>query len=153
MAIEVGNIPAFDKTPSVGLGLSLPFKSIATSGSDSIFNINYTSAEQVKFNLINWFLTNKGERVFDPNFGGGIPSYVFEQSGPSVLETIKKSVEDDIALVFPMVKLKEVICTESLDGHTIKIQIFYSVFSSVDQFIELSIANPLGSSPSNNTPY
>lgn len=52
-----------------------------------------------------------------------------------------------------MVKLKEVICTESLDGHTIKIQIFYSVFSSVDQFIELSIANPLDSSSNNNTPY
>jgi phage baseplate assembly protein W len=139
MAIEVGNIPAFDQTPSVGLGLALPFKSIAASGSDSIFKINYTSAEQVKFNMINWFLTNKGERVFDPNFGGGIPSYLFEQGGPQVLETIKKSIEDDIALVFPMVELKEVMVTESLDGHTIQAQIFYSVFSSVDQFIELNI--------------
>jgi len=139
MAIEIGNIPAFDQTPSVGLGLALPFKSLATSGSDSIFKINYTSAEQVKFNMINWFLTNKGERVFNPNFGGGIPSYLFEQSGPAVLETLKKSIEDDIALVFPMVELKEVIVTESLDGHTIQTQIFYSVFSSVNEFIELNI--------------
>ena len=139
MAIEVGNIPAFDQIPSVGLGLALPFKSLAISGSDSVFKINYTSAEQVKFNMINWFLTNKGERVFDPNFGGDISTYLFEQNGPSVLETLKKSIEDDITLVFPMVELKEVIVTESLDGHTIKAQIFYSVFSSVDQFIELNI--------------
>ena len=61
MAIKVGNIPAFDQYPTVGIGLSVPFQSTATSGSDAIFNINYTTAEQVKYNLINYFLTSKGE--------------------------------------------------------------------------------------------
>ena len=140
MAIEIGNIPAFDQTPSKGLGLALPFKSSATSGSDSVFKINYTSADQVKFNMINWFLTNKGERMFNPNFGGNLSSFLFEQSGPLVLENIKKSIEDDIGLVFPMVNLKEVMVTQNPDGYSINIKVFYSVFSSVDQFIELNIS-------------
>ncbi len=72
MAIEVGNIPAFDTNPSVGIGLAVPFQSAAVSGSDSVFKINYTTSEQVKYNMINWFLTNKNERVFNPNFGGDI---------------------------------------------------------------------------------
>lgn len=140
MAIEIGNIPAFDQSPSKGLGLALPFKSSAVSGSDSVFKVNYTSADQVKFNIINWFLTNKGERMFNPNFGGNISSFLFEQNGPLVLEAIKKSIEDDIGLVFPMVDLKEVMVTENPDGYSIKVEIFYSVFSSVDQFIELNIS-------------
>lgn len=139
MAIEVGNIPAFDQTPSTGIGLALPFKSAAVSGSDSVFKINYTTAEQVKFNMINYFLTNKGERVFNPNFGGNISSYLFEPNDPSTTEILKKGIEDDINLVFPMVKLKEVIATSDPEYNNIKIQIFYSVFSSLDEFIEFNI--------------
>jgi len=139
MAIEIGNIPAFDQDPVVGIGLALPFQSIAVSGSDSIFKINYTTAEQVKYNMINYFLTNKGERVFNPNFGGDISRYVFEPNDPSTTETLKKGIEDDIALIFPMVKLKEVIINASPEYSTIEAQIFYSVFSSLDEFIEFNI--------------
>lgn len=139
MAIEIGNIPAFDQDPIVGIGLALPFQSIAVSGSDSIFKINYTTAEQVKYNMINYFLTNKGERVFNPNFGGDISRYIFEPNDPSTTETLKKGIEDDIALIFPMVKLKEVIINASPEYSTIEAQIFYSVFSSLDEFIEFNI--------------
>jgi len=139
MAIEVGNIPAFDQTPSTGIGLALPFKSTAVSGSDSVFKINYTTAEQIKFNMVNYFLTNKGERVFNPNFGGNISNYLFEPNDPSTTEVLKKGIEDDINLVFPMVKLKEVIATSDPEFNNIKVQIFYSVFSNLDEFIEFNI--------------
>lgn len=139
MAIEIGNIPALDQNPVVGIGLAIPFQSTATSGSDSIFRINYTTAEQVKYNMINYFLTNKGERVFNPNFGGDISRYVFEPNDPATTEILKKGIEDDIKLIFPMVKLKEVIVTSDPEYHSITVQIFYSVFSSLDEFIEFNI--------------
>jgi phage baseplate assembly protein W len=139
MAIEIGNIPALDQNPVVGIGLAIPFQSTATSGSDSIFRINYTTAEQVKYNMINYFLTNKGERVFNPNFGGDISRYVFEPNDPATTEILKKGIEDDIKLIFPMVKLKEVIVTSDPEYHNITVQIFYSVFSSLDEFIEFNI--------------
>lgn len=139
MAIEIGNIPAFDNNPTVGIGLAVPFQSTATSGSDSVFRINYTTAEQVKYNMINYFLTNKGERIFNPNFGSIIPSQLFEPNDPSTVEIIKKSIEEDVALVFPMVALKEVIVSSDPDYYYLNIQIFYSVFSSLNEFVEFNI--------------
>ena len=139
MAIEIGNIPAFDNNPTVGIGLAVPFQSTATSGSDSVFRINYTTAEQVKYNMINYFLTSKGERIFNPNFGSIIPSQLFEPNDPSTVEIIKKSIEDDVALVFPMVALKEVIVSSDPDYYYLNIQIFYSVFSSLNEFVEFNI--------------
>ncbi len=139
MAIEIGNIPAFDNNPTVGIGLAVPFQSTATSGSDSVFRINYTTAEQVKYNMINYFLTSKGERIFNPNFGSIIPSQLFEPNDPSTVEIIKKSIEDDVALVFPMVTLKEVVVSSDPDYYYLNIQIFYSVFSSLNEFVEFNI--------------
>ena len=92
MAIKVGNIPAFDQYPTVGIGLSVPFQSSANSGSDAVFNINYTSAEQIKYNVINYFLTSKGERIFNPSFGSNIRGYLFEPNDPASLEILKKSI-------------------------------------------------------------
>jgi len=139
MAIKVGNIPAFDQYPTVGIGLSVPFQSPATSGSDSIFNINYTTAEQVKYNLINYFLTSKGERVFNPSFGSNVQSFLFEQNDPSSLEILKKSIEEDINLVFSVIELKEIKIIADEDYYSVTIQIFYSVFSSLNEFVEFNM--------------
>tara|TARA_B100000035_G_C21010448_1_gene559387 strand:+ start:468 stop:890 length:423 start_codon:yes stop_codon:yes gene_type:complete len=138
MAIEIGNIPALDQSPTVGIGLSVPFQSSAISGSDSVFKINYTTAEQIKSNIINYFLTSKGERVFNPTLGSNITGYVFDPNDPSTLETLKKNIEDDITLVFPMVNLKKVT-TSSDSEYNITVQIFYSVFSSLNEFIEFNM--------------
>lgn len=139
MAIKVGNIPAFDQYPTVGIGLSVPFQSTATSGSDSIFNINYTTAEQVKYNLINYFLTSKGERVFNPSFGSNVQTFLFEQNDPSSLEILKKSIEEDINLIFSVIELKEVKIIADEDYYSVTIQIFYSVFSSLNEFVEFNM--------------
>ena len=139
MAIKVGNIPAFDQYPTVGIGLSVPFQSTATSGSDSVFNINYTTAEQVKYNLINYFLTSKGERVFNPSFGSNVQAFLFEQNDPSALEILKKSIEEDINLVFSVIELKEIKVIADEDYYSVTIQIFYSVFSSLNEFVEFNM--------------
>jgi hypothetical protein len=139
MAIKVGNIPAFDQYPTVGIGLSVPFQSPATSGSDAVFNINYTTAEQIKYNLINYFLTAKGERIFNPSFGSNVQAFLFEQNDPSSLEILKKSIEEDISLIFPTIKLKEVKTIADEDYYSVTIQIFYSVFSSLNEFVEFNM--------------
>ena len=139
MAIKVGNIPAFDQHPSIGIGLSVPFQSTATSGSDSVFNINYTTAEQIIYNIINYFLTSKGERVFNPTLGSNIRGYVFEPNDPSTLEILKKNIENDITLIFPMVKLQEIKTFSDPEYYNITVQIFYSVFSSLNEFVEFNM--------------
>ena len=55
-----------DTRPRVGIGVSLPFSS------GGVFTPNYTTKEAIKNNLINFFLTNVGERPGNPEFGGGL---------------------------------------------------------------------------------
>lgn len=139
MAIEVGNIRAFDQARTIGIGLSIPFQNGAVNGDDPVFKVNYTTSEQIKYNLVNYFLTTKGERVMDPNFGSIISRFPFEPNDPSSLQILKKSIEDDINLIFPVIKLKEVKIIGDYDRYFITAQIFYSVFSSLNESVEFNI--------------
>jgi phage baseplate assembly protein W len=72
MAYQVRNINPLDLQPSTGIGVSIPFSS------KSVFTTVYTTQEQLKYNIINYLLTNRKERVFVPNFGAGIRDLLFE---------------------------------------------------------------------------
>tara|TARA_B100000497_G_C7602162_1_gene361771 strand:+ start:83 stop:508 length:426 start_codon:yes stop_codon:yes gene_type:complete len=139
MAIKVGNIAAFDQNPNIGIGLSIPFQNGASNGNDPVFATNYTTPLQIKYNLINYFLTRKGERVFNPSFGSIINDLVFEPNDPSLIEVIQKSIEEDIQSFFPVIKLKKVSVIPDFDNHIITSQIFYSVFSSLNEEVEFNI--------------
>ena len=45
-----------DTRPRVGIGVNIPFNE------GGVFTPNYTTADSIKNNLINYFLTNPGER-------------------------------------------------------------------------------------------
>ena len=55
-------------TSLIGSGSAAQGFSFPLSG-NAVFNPTYTAEEVIRTNLINWLLTNKGERVFRPNFG------------------------------------------------------------------------------------
>jgi phage baseplate assembly protein W len=139
MAIKIGNLPAIDQQPAIGVGIGVPFISTAISGSDSLFKINYTTAEQLKSNMINYFLHSRGERPLNPNFGSRINEFLFEQDSLSSNEILKTYIEDEIRSLFPAVNLQEVKIISNSDYNIITIQISYSVFTSLNEFIELNI--------------
>jgi hypothetical protein len=58
MAYNLRNINVLDLRPSVGVGVALPFNV------PGVFKTIYTTKEQLKFNIINFLLTNKRERIF-----------------------------------------------------------------------------------------
>ena len=62
-----------DTRPRVGIGVDIPF--IA----GGVFTPNYQTKKAIKNNLINYFLTNPGERPGNPTFGGGLRGFIFEQ--------------------------------------------------------------------------
>ena len=61
-----------DLTPSVAVGYGFPLNG------EAVFIPTYTTREQIKANLINYLLTNKGERIFNPNFGADLRNLLFE---------------------------------------------------------------------------
>ena len=113
-----------DTRPRVGIGVDLPFSA------GSVFEPNYTTKESIKNNLINYFLTNVGERPGNPEFGGGLREFIFTQITDNNLEVLKEDVAEKISTFFPNVSVQELNVLYNPDTNTITVQIFYSVINT-----------------------
>lgn len=67
-------INPLDINRNVTIGVAFPLDEV------NMFKGTQTIKEQVKSNLINLLLTEKGERVNEPNFGVGLKKILFEQN-------------------------------------------------------------------------
>ena len=78
MAFNPQQIYPIDFNSSVAVGVNLPLNGSA------VFISNYLTKDAIKNNLINFFLTNPGERPLNPSFGGGLRDFIFEQINTNV---------------------------------------------------------------------
>jgi hypothetical protein len=79
MAYRIPNQHPLDLNQRVAVGVAIPFSSAG------VFRSTYTTTEQIKSNIINYVLTNTGERVLNPNFGANLRAQLFEQITPNTL--------------------------------------------------------------------
>jgi phage baseplate assembly protein W len=107
MAFGAKRIFPLDTKPSVGVGIALPFNV------PGVFRITYTTQESIKYNLINFFLTNQNERYLNPTFGGNLRAFIFQQIAEDNLESLKEDIQSQLNLYFPNV------IVESLDINSI----------------------------------
>ena len=114
-----------DTMPNVAVGISIPFNG------DPVFNSTYTTKDQIKTNLINYFLTDKGERIMNPDFGGNLRSYVFEQTPQ--FDDLKTTLTDDINQYFPMIVINDLNISVDKTNHQVNITLNYSINNSADQ--------------------
>tara|TARA_B110000977_G_scaffold188387_1_gene256563 strand:+ start:730 stop:1140 length:411 start_codon:yes stop_codon:yes gene_type:complete len=123
-----------DTKPRVGIGVSLPFNS------GGVFTPNYTTKQAIKSNLINFFLTNVGERPGNPEFGGGLRNYIFTQITENNLEFLKEDVSEKIKIYFPNINIKELNVLSDPDTNKITVQVFYSLINTSigDEYVELT---------------
>ena len=66
MAFGARRVYPNDTRPRVAIGVNLPFSE------PGVFTPNFQTRDAVKNNLINYLLTNPGERLENPTFGAGI---------------------------------------------------------------------------------
>ena len=97
MALDIKKINPLDRQPRKAIGVDLPF-----SG-DGVFNSTYQTKDALKVNLINYLLTNRGERPLNPSFGAGIRGLLFENINQEELEDIKENISDNITAFFPTI--------------------------------------------------
>jgi phage baseplate assembly protein W len=110
-----------DTRPRVGIGVNIPFNE------GGVFTPNYTTAESIKNNLINYFLTNPGERPGNPEFGGGLRAFIFEQIIQNNLDYLKEDVANKIKIKFPNIDVDELNVLSSPDNNEVTVQLYYSV--------------------------
>jgi phage baseplate assembly protein W len=121
MAYNIRNINVLDLKPSVGVGVGLPFDSPA------VFRTVYTTKEQLKYNIINFLLTNRRERIFNPNFGADIRNKLFEQITESTIEDLDAQIRSGVQQYFPNVVITTLTFGGQLDQNLLTIQFSYTI--------------------------
>lgn len=124
MAYGLKQISPLDLKPSTGIGVKLPFMS------PSVFTTVYTTKEQLKYNIINYMLTDLGERPMNPNFGMGLRSRLFESITAITAEELKQSIQTQIEANFPTVQIQQLDIVGKPDINSIIIQFSYFVKTS-----------------------
>ena len=121
MAFRVSNIEPIDLQPRVAVGISLPF-----NGSTG-FNSTYTTANQLRTNILSFFLTNKGERLYRPNFGANLRSLIFEQQTSFTIDQLSSIITSQVENQFPGVTVLDVNIDSQPDFNTINVSVSYGV--------------------------
>ena len=82
--------------------------------------------DAVKEALVNLILTDPGERLMQPNIGGGVREMLFENLTPAVLTLIKERVTDCVKLYEPRAELIDVTVAADMDSNNVSANIqFY----------------------------
>lgn len=127
MAFNVEKINPLDLQSRKIVGVSLPFSGKA------VFNPTYTTQEALKSNLINYLLTNKGERYLNPDFGADIRSLLFEQLTVDVRDIINSTIRRGIEIWFNNVSIVDLTVVEDLNLNTVVIYMKYKVdFTNIE---------------------
>ena len=113
-------------TQDKSVGVTLPF----TIGNNGFFAVSYTTKEQVKSDLKNLILTNRGERLMQPEFGCNLRRAIFEQIGPETYSYIRGEIENSIQRWLPYIIVNDVSITSdsaSKDNNRINVQLDYTL--------------------------
>lgn len=94
--------------------------------------------DAVKDALKNLMLTDRGERLMQPNLGGGIKELLFENLTPATLTMIKDRVEECIKSYEPRAELVNVAVKSKIDDNFVAVNIEFYV-RNVEQPITLDV--------------
>jgi uncharacterized protein len=100
-----------------------------------------TNEEAIKESLKNLILTNRGERLFQPNIGSDVMASLFENATPVTLKILEERVRDVINNFEPRVSIIDVDVTSLYDDNRVQVTIYFYVKNredplSVDVFID-----------------
>ena len=124
MPFDAQQIYPIDFDDSAAVGVDLPLNA------PSVFRPNFTTKAAIKNNLINYFLTNQGERPLNPSFGGGLRAFVFEQIATDNLDFLKERISSDLETFFPNIFIGSLEITQQEDFNTITVILTYNVINT-----------------------
>ena len=118
------------------IGVALPLNSV------NLFSGTPTTREQVKTNLLNLILTEKGERINHPNYGLGVKNLLFEQNID--MGAIKEKIHQQVSFYIPEINILSTEIGTSEDQHTIQIKLVYEIRTNmgIPDAIQINISDP-----------
>lgn len=135
MAYIISSKFPVDTLPDVAVGVSIPFTGKA------VFNQTFITKDQIKSNLINFFLTNRGERYMNPGFGGGLRSILFENITNNTLDSLETQIKDQLDVLFPTVEVINLEIVAYPDQNTINVNLKYRVLNQSLDEIQINFSD------------
>ena len=123
MAYRIPNKNTESESKRTAVGISVPFS--------NLFNQTYTTRDAVKSNILNYFLTDRGERLLNPSFGSNLKKLLFEPVDNNTLAGLEIQIKEDIERLFPLVEVKNFSLTDDKDRNLIQAALTYSVLNNV----------------------
>ena len=117
----IANKQPIDSNPRKAVGFGFPING------DAVFVPTYTTKDQIKSNLVNYLLTNRGERVFNPNYGANLRTQVFEMIQDDSLEDLESIIIEEIGERFPLVQVEQIEFNPEEDRNTLFFTLKYTV--------------------------
>jgi len=128
-----------DKDTRVSVGLSMPL-GIQPGSGDGYFATTKTTMDSIKTDIRTLLMTQRGERVMQPNLGMNIRRFLFEQ----ITENTVIEIENDIVETFnrwlPFVSLNEIdIDLKDQDRNKIKINIEFNIVNAPSELQSVGV--------------
>ena len=133
MAFGAKQIFPNDQKARVAIGVDLPLNG------EACFRPNYQTKDAIKNNLINYFLTNPGERPGNPEFGAGLRQFIFTQITDDNMDFLREDIQQKLTSNFPRVVVEQVEVIPDQDKNHVLVNIKYSVANTgIEDQLELS---------------
>ena len=121
MAFNARQVYPNDLRPSRAIGFDLPIDG------NAVFIPNFQTRDAIKNNLINYLLTNPGERPLNPEFGAGLRNFIFNAINTDNFKFLKEGIQTKIANNFSNVNVNEVTISRTDTSNEILVNITYSI--------------------------
>lgn len=116
------------------IGVGIPFNQ------PGVFRQTFTSKEAIKSNIINFLLTEQGDRYFNNLFGSGLRNFLFEQLTIETDVDIRTYLITQISAVFNNITIEEVDINFNEDRNQINISFDFTYDASGEtDTIELTL--------------
>jgi len=111
------------------INIDFPFKN---SVNGDFVKLNDNDNEAIKADLMHLILTNKGERLYLPDFGTNLRKYIFEPNDSLTFGDIKGEINESVKKYLPKLKIKTITVEESNESeYTSIVRIDYIVTDDV----------------------
>ena len=113
------------------INIQFPF---ADSQKGYFLEMTKENKKAIKSNLMHLLLTNKGERLYMPDFGTNLKKYLFEPNIETVSSDIRSEIQTSINKYIPNLKIDTLTVTPSDDNeHSVFVKLEYTVTNDTFQ--------------------
>ena len=114
------------------VGVTLPIR----RGTTGYFESSFTTKEQIKSNIKSLLLTQKGERLMQPEFGTRLRGLLFEPITTDLGSALETEITQAIERWMPYINVESIIYDALEDQNRIDLELNYSLKYSNSQILE-----------------